>query len=349
MPEPIQPSSHGNVVPDLSRLNVLRQGAGDGARPESAGNTKPRDAADVSASLAQVKSLLAELDKASNEAAQSGDPGAAARQKVDDIIASIDAVVAGAKPGGAAGGGPGYSIENVNEAVRKYSVQHADLGSTGSLDVQIEVTQSAQQAAQYLSFGGLALDLEQPNSTFAIEVTGRRGSQQLSFASGTAVADVTAAINAFTDQTGVHATHQGNGVLLESEQFGREEFVSIQIVDDGNWAGPAQAGVYQVRARNAQAPDPTTRIAFGGAAAFRGQSDQGQDIQGTVNGELATGRGFILHVDVPTLRARIALSATEGEVNAQRLGTFTAFTIAKNEGSAASSIAHDVRSSLGLQ
>jgi len=68
-----------------------------------------------------------------------------------------------------------------------------------------------------------------------------------------------------------------------------------------------------------------------------------------VNGEPATGRGFILHVDVPTLRARIALSATEGEVNAQRLGTFTAFTIAKNEGSAASSIAQDVRQSLGLE
>lgn len=351
MPQPILPNQSGNIVPDLSRLTTLRQGASGATRAPAQGPSQAHDAADVDASLAKVKSLLAELDQASAEASRSGAVGDAARQKVDDIIASIDAVVAGAKPGGAAGGGyPGFTVENVNVGVRKFSVRDVEFGPSGEVDVNVVITQSAQQAGQFLSFGSFVLDLSASTSQFGIEIEGPLGAIPLTFASGTAVSDFATAVNAFTDQTGVTAIPSATGIRIESTEYGSGEFVSVRILEDGGLnQAEAGAGVYQLAASDATIASAATRFSFDSLSAAEAILDHGQDVAGVINGFQAKGDGFILTVQSPLLHARIALRTGNGLVNAQNLGSMTAFTIVQSEGSAASSLARDVRSSLGLE
>ncbi|MBC7771648.1 MAG: flagellin, partial [Pyrinomonadaceae bacterium] len=181
------------------------------------------------------------------------------------------------------------------------------------------VTASAQQAGVYLSTGG-NVDLNgAQGSTFTIEITGSLGSRELSFASGTSVANIAAAVNTFTNVTGVTATASGGGFRLDSSRFGSKAFVSVKVVDDANIQGTG-IGVFTLNEDDTNVAN-TTATAF--TAAGNGVRDSGQDVVATINGIVATADGKTAKINTDFLNVELTFDAG----TSQTLGSVNALTI----------------------
>lgn len=119
-----------------------------------------------------------------------------------------------------------------------------DFRGRDEIPVEIEVTRAAQDAHLFLSFGDRDVDLGGPgpadgaDKTFRIEISGPDGTEELSIASGTSIRDFAAHINSRTDQTGVEAFEAGSGIVLQSLDFGSDQFVSVNVVDAAGVQGP---------------------------------------------------------------------------------------------------------------
>ncbi|MEN0019414.1 MAG: flagellin, partial [Planctomycetota bacterium] len=216
-----------------------------------------------------------------------------------------------------------YQTSGVSAALADFRINAAKF-SGDSLDVDVVVTQSAQQGQLFLSLGGSTLDFGGADSgAITFEVTGSEGSRELSFESGTSLTDIVNAINSFEDVTGVTASAASGatGITLSSTNFGSDEFVSVDVNNEaGITAASAQTGLYGFDAGSVD----TTRIAaFNSTAADNGVRDAGQDVNATVNGIQATARGKTLTINTDFLDTEITL--TTGA--AQTLATSNAFTI----------------------
>lgn len=192
-------------------------------------------------------------------------------------------------------------------------------------DVTIDVTASAQIAGFVLSLGGPNINLggrgqyDGASSQFVLDIGGPLDTRQLSFASGTALSDMEAQINSFTDVTGVHAALSGDSTLrLESTGVGSDQFVSVKVVDDGGISG--SGGIYAFDPQNTNAADLNTApIAF--YAAANPLTDHGQDVAATVNGKTAVGHARSLSVS--TTRYSFTMDLTQAA--SQKLGSRYAF------------------------
>jgi len=198
-----------------------------------------------------------------------------------------------------------------------------------TLDVDVLVTLSAQQAGYYLSTAG-DLDLGAATDRFVLEVTGVKGSREFSFASGATRADIVAAINSFSSVTGVSAlavTSGGgaqSGIRIDSIGYGADEFVSVRVVSDGNIA--AGDGIINLATADTNALGGTT-VAFNDNAASNGLTDNGQDVEATINGVTATTKGTTARINTDFLDVSVDLSASVGASHAQALGNINALTI----------------------
>ena len=287
--------------------------------------------------LQEISSLLTQLTglvtSSANEAGLSDEERAANQQQVDSILQTIDRVAGSTSFQGnrLLNGNLDYNTTNVSAEVQDFTVQGAKISDNNPLDVDVLVTNSAQAGGLYLSFGG-ALDLTNASSQFVIEVTGALGSRQLSFASGTAIADIEAAVNSFTEVTGVSATASGTGLRLDSDELGSEQFVAVQVVDDGGITGAfANAAIYGLSATDTNVLDstgPAVPVSTY-AAAINRVTDAGQDVQATINGILAVGKGARVSINTDFLATEVLLTtgAAGAGGNAQTLGSVAAFTI----------------------
>jgi len=291
--------------------------------------------------LSDLSTLLKDLRAAVREAGavRAGDDQAivAAQQKVDEIAESVS---------NAASRIPRW----INPVVRQNSTgvtavsdqvvvgtARAKLNPGERLDIQVEVTASAQTAGFLLSFGAGNLNLggvgasDGINTTFTLEVGGAGGTQALSFASGTSIQDIAAAINAYSRATGVKARVSGLQVRLDSAKYGSEEFVSVRAIDSGTInASSANAGIYRLQETNANAArtDPAGRVYWPDTNSA--VKDNGQDVQATVNGGYAEGKGT--RIRALSLQFYVDFNLATGSpgadgVNAQNLGSFRAFTL----------------------
>ncbi len=219
------------------------------------------------------------------------------------------------------------SIFGVSKGVAKLHVDEVNpsfLGFGGTLNVNINITRSAQVGALLLSFAGPVIDLNStatasPNAKFEIEIRGRQGSQILSFTSGTSLANVRDAINTFTGNTGVVAKVVGqSGIRLESTDYGRDEFVGVRILDH---AGARGSGIHAYSVtNNNQWSFPITLF----SQAQWGVEDAGQDLEATINNSVVRGRGIEI---IPTLNANFLGSLFLTAERAQTLGQFHAFSV----------------------
>jgi hypothetical protein len=195
----------------------------------------------------------------------------------------------------------------------------------GSLDVNVQVTVSAQQAGFFLSFGGATINLSAADARFVIEITGNGGAQELSFASGTSIGSMRDAINSFTEATGVVATASGTGLTVKSVEFGDDQFVSVRMVDTGGInTAIATGGVYVLNATNNNAALPNVSTLF--TAASNRITDLGQDIDGVVNGWNAVGNGRSLYAVTQNLQTQFRLSGEAAQSNQP----FRAYTITRD-------------------
>ncbi|HVZ94587.1 MAG TPA: flagellin hook IN motif-containing protein, partial [Phycisphaerales bacterium] len=226
--------------------------------------------------LNQIGDLLNELQglvgQSTSSAELTASDRAVAQARIDQILSSIDRaeqVVRRAQPAvgslGASGGAEvaaitsnpsihtidlRFTYSNVADSVSNVAAK-GYIPPGGSRDVEIEVTASARHGNLYFTFNGDNINLGGSGSSdgasrqLVINVVGSKGSQQLSFASGTTLNSVVAAINTYRDATGVEAVLSGAGVQqihLQSTGFGSREFVSVNVLDSGGIAN--STGVY---------------------------------------------------------------------------------------------------------
>ena len=239
---------------------------------------------------------------------------------VDEIRSIADSIAAAA---GAIEANPfhtiGFRIENLDSDHVAGVKGSAHLPEGTRISVDVQVLASAQTADARLDFGAPQIDLASFNSVLRLEVTGSEGTRELWFASGTAISDMAAQINSLAGLTGVHAKIHALNAIDFSTDFGSDEFVSIRVIDDGGLVNDA-------RITDENAPSSSTAIETG--AQF--ESIHGADVQGTINGVVATGQGLTLSTSQPGYNFTITLS----ESAAQWLHPFHAFDLVGTDPSA---------------
>lgn len=282
--------------------------------------------------LQEISSLLNQLEglvtSSANEAGLSAEEREANQQQVDSILQTIDRIAGSTSFQGSRllNGNLDYNTTSVSAEVEQFAVYGAKLSDNQTLDVEVLVTNSAQVGGFFLSFGGASLDLAGGSSQFIIEVAGDIGSRQLSFASGTALTSIRDAINSFTEVTGVAAVVSSTGIRLESSELGSDRFVSVQVSDTGGIA-VANTGVYNLSSTDTNIANTTIASTY--AAAINRVTDNGQDVEATINGIVAVGRGAGVSINTDFLATRVLLTtgAAGAGGNAQTLGSVDAFTI----------------------
>ncbi|MCC5824495.1 MAG: flagellin [Phycisphaerales bacterium] len=277
--------------------------------------------------LQEVSSLLTELQglltTSANTAGLSESEKQANQLQIDSILQTIDRVAGATNFQGSKllNGNMDYQVNGVAGSVTDFQVRGAKFDGA-SQAVNAIITQSAQQAGLFMSFGAGNIDLT-AGEQFVIEVGGVEGNRELQFASGTSLNDIAAAINAVNNVTGVTATVDGGGtaIKLTSDDFGSSEFVSLKVTNDGGIS--AGSGILTLSSTDFGTATPGSAVAFNSSVASNGIRDLGQDIGGTINGLLAVGKGKQMSVNSDFLDVAFTLNTTA----AQTLDSVSAFTI----------------------
>lgn len=270
--------------------------------------------------LQEVSNLLNELQglltTTANQAGLSDQEKSANQQQVDSILQTIDRIASATSFQGTKllNGSFDYRAQNVVSDVTDFKVNGAKF-ETDSLDVNVLVTQSAQQAGLFLqtvSAAGQTMNLGGDGGEFRIEVAGRLGSREFSFNSGTTNAQIVAVINSFSEVTGVTASTSTTdpGVKLASTEFGSSQFVSVKVLDDAGITGTG-VGIYDLEADDFGTVESSVRSTF--AAATNEVRDTGQNIAATINGVKAVANGKDLRINTDFLDVDLTLSTTASQ------------------------------------
>lgn len=213
-----------------SELNGIQQALANSQRTVNVLSVAEGALNEVSTLLLEVRALITAT---SNEAAISPDEVAANQLQIDSILESINRIANTTQFAGKKllDGGIGYTLSGqTTSQVRDVRVFAARLPDNGTVTVNVQVTQSAEQGNVTFARGsaaGLA-------SAVTVEVSGNLGTETISFASGTALSSVAAAINNFTSLTGVTAAMGGisgtSSVVLSSQKYGDEDFVTVRTI-----------------------------------------------------------------------------------------------------------------------
>ncbi|MCH7812809.1 MAG: flagellin [Planctomycetes bacterium] len=278
----------GLIASETLRKEIrgIRQAVNNSVRAINVIATAEGALGELSRLMLDLRSLITST---ANTGAISDEETQANQQEIDSILASIDriantTVFAGKK---LLSGELGYTVSSVaTSALASVEMFAARFTTGGTRDVRVEVTQSAETAALFLTGSATA--------AATIELRGAVGSEILSFASGTSVATIVAAVNSRTEMTGVSATVSSTGLELNSTGFGSDALVSIKALA-GNFIVPS-AGV-------------ETR-------------DVGVDAGVLVNGRVAHVRGLVVDARGAGLDARFILTTAFG----QTIGS-TTFTV----------------------
>jgi flagellin len=123
-------------------------------------------------------------------------------------------------------------------ALNALQINAAKLPSNAPTNIVIGVTQSAQTAT--LGRVGTALSA---NNNVTLEIAGNAGTQQISVAGGSTVANIVSAINSVKAATGVSASLSGGTNLrVDSTQFGAKQFVNLKAIS-GNFTPTSNTAV----------------------------------------------------------------------------------------------------------
>ncbi len=276
--------------------------------------------------LAEVSNLLLELQglvgQTASDAAFSDEEKEANQVQIDNILGAIDRIanVTSFQGTKLLNGNYDFQLESVDANVTDVQVLNAKVPTGEKVSVNAIVTQSAQHAGLYLSLGG-AIDLAANSSTFSFELAGAKGTQEFSFGSGTAVADIVKSINNFKEVTGVSAAVDGTGVTLKSTEYGSAEFVSVRVRDDGGIS--SGDGIHVLSSTDENTIRTAAEASFA-AAAQTAVRDEGQDVQAVINGIVARGKGRNVSVNTDNLAVSFTLSGSLFNTP----GNVTAFEIA---------------------
>ena len=181
--------------------------------------------------LSEVSALLLEIQSLTNEAANSGalssEEVAANQLQVDSILASINRIANTTQFNGMKllNGSLDYTTSGVTAAnLANIRVNSARLPDNAAVNIVVQVTQSAQAATIGYTGGDLGA------SAVTVEIAGNNGTEQISFAGSTTVAQMATAVNAVKNSTGVSAIVSGGDLGLYSVKYGSAQYVSLKTV-----------------------------------------------------------------------------------------------------------------------
>ncbi len=285
--------------------------------------------------LQEVSNLLIELQSLVNSSASSGaiskEEKDANQLQIDSILQTVDRVANNTNFQGLKllNGNFDFKVSGIAAGVTDYRVNSAKFNGT-SMNVDVQITTSAQQGGLFLSTGG-TLNTNSGQS-LVLQISGSQGTRELSFSSGTTLQNVVNSVNSFKDITGVEATLSGTGVRLRSVEFGSSEFVSVKVINaagindtaNGDAATPVR-GIYKMTGTDFDVIDAATGVDF--VDGNRGVTDAGQDLRATINGVQAVGNGRTTRLTTDVLDVELTLNAassqTLGPINAGSAFTIT--------------------------
>ncbi|MFO0829910.1 MAG: flagellin [Phycisphaerales bacterium] len=186
--------------------------------------------------LQEVSNLLVELQglvgATANEAGVSQEEKDANQLQIDSILQTIDRIANATSFQGSKllNGNFDYTTSAVSTGITNVNVNTARLSDNGSARaVTVTVLTSARTAGVFLSTGASFSNGGSGEVTF--EITGTKGVQQFTFASGTSQTDIVSAINSFKDALGVSAvqdTTDNTRVNISSVGYGTDAFVRVK-------------------------------------------------------------------------------------------------------------------------
>ncbi len=259
--------------------------------------------ATTEAALNEVSHLLTSIKGLAVEAANTGafsDEEVAANQlQIDSAVESITRISNVTSFAGLQllNGSLDYLISGLDaDSIQDVNVFAANFGTNEVKPVTVEVLNKAQNAVLFLD-GNLAEAPGELLSSVTFEVQGNKGVEALSFVSGTHLSSVVFAINSVVDVTGVSASlvdhgDQTSGMLLSSQAFGSDAFVSVRKISGGSF--------FQMFKH-----DHT----FGLNIVNR---DTGEDVVALINGSLALGNGLDVSLKSSTLDIEMSLTEAAG-------------------------------------
>ena len=181
--------------------------------------------------LTEVSSLLTELQglvsQSANTAGLSPEEKAANQLQVDSILGTINRVASNTAFEGQKllNGSFDYTTSSTAaSAFGSIQVNSAQLAGGVTQSVTVAVTNSATQGK--LTFTGAGLG----TTGTTLEIAGRNGTQQVSFAGSATNANIADAINAISSVTGVTASAATGSLLFKATDFGSENYVSVRSV-----------------------------------------------------------------------------------------------------------------------
>ncbi|MEQ8317365.1 MAG: flagellin [Phycisphaerales bacterium] len=320
----------GLIISERLRSNIrgAEQGIKNSERASAVIATTEGSLTEVNDLLNSIKALVVE---AANTGAFSDEEIAANQAQIDSAIDSITRIADTARFGDLRllDGSLGYQTSGIaTSAVAKTDVRAASFSQGDSLDVNIEILNSAQQGGLYVR-GDLPTPGAPGNgtilSTVVLEVRGPDGVVSLEFTSGQSFTEVASAINRLTPSTGVTAElingDAASGLVFFSEGYGTRSFVSVERLQDpgpdGAWQTYKFADELSIGDND---PFPWTSVGTDLLTAVR---DQGRDVQAIINGALATGDGL----SVKTASTQLSLDLILTEDFATRAGETSSFDI----------------------
>ena len=283
--------------------------------------------------LQEISNLLTELQGLVTTSSSTGgisqEEKEANQLQIDSILQTIDRIAGATSFQGMKllNGNFDYQVSSISSSVTDYKVNGAKFEGA-SQDVDVLVTQSAQQGVLFMSFGATSLSFAGANSgNFTIEITGTNGSRELQFASGTTLSQMVTAINTFTDITGLVASVASSGattgIALYSEDFGSDEFATVKVVNEAGAQTGSNLGIYKMTSNDAGTLDTSGHDNFDSTNATNGVKDAGQDIGAIVNGIAATAKGKTFNINTDFLDVEMTLTTAAS----QTLGSVDAFNI----------------------
>ncbi len=206
-----------------SELGAVQAASDNASRANAMMDVADGAMGQISTLVSDIRSLTTSL---ANDAGLSSDEKAAMQLQIDSAVASIDRLVNSTTFNGKQllNGNLGITTTGVDTAkITDVDITGRSIAQNTTLNVQVV---SAAQQGQ-VAWTGAALGA---GNNVTLEITGNLGSMQLSFAGGTTAASMAATINANTDSTGVHASASGGKLYFVSQNYGEEEFVSVQTL-----------------------------------------------------------------------------------------------------------------------
>ena len=195
--------------------------------------------------LQEISSMLVELQSlvtsTANEAGVSNEEKEANQLQIDSILQSIDRIANSTSFQGIKllNGNFEYTTNGVDQTeIDDLKINSAKLSNAAgsSMNVDVTLVNSATTGSVFLLDDGAGGIDANGAGQITFEITGNEGTQQFTFAEGTAIADVANAINSFTDALGVTATSAaaGDDVQIDSTGYGTDQFVRVrQLSDNG--------------------------------------------------------------------------------------------------------------------